>query len=94
VEDDRVVDPVEELRPEVLLELVVDLVLHPLVVRVGVVRALEAERHRLGHVPGAQVRGQDDHRVLEVHDATLAIGEAPVLEDLQQRLKHVRVRLL
>ena len=32
VEHDRVVDAVEELRPEVLLELVVDLLLHPLVV--------------------------------------------------------------
>ena len=32
VEDDDVVDAVEELRPEVLLELVVDLELHPLVV--------------------------------------------------------------
>ncbi len=35
VEHDDVVDTVEELRSEVLLELVVDLVLHPLVVGLG-----------------------------------------------------------
>jgi hypothetical protein len=35
VEHDDVVDAVEELRPEVLLELLVDLVLHPLVVRLA-----------------------------------------------------------
>ena len=31
VEDDRLVDAVQELRPEVLLQRVVDLLLHPLV---------------------------------------------------------------
>ena len=34
-EDDRRVDPVEELRPEALLELLLDLLLHELVGRLG-----------------------------------------------------------
>src|SRR6266487_240619 len=94
VEHDRVIDAVEELRPEVLLELVVDLVLHPLVVSLGVLGCLGAHRDRLGHVTRAEVGGQDDHRVLEVHDAALTVGEPPVLQDLQERVEHVGVGLL
>src|SRR5664280_1814049 len=64
-EDDDVVHPVEKLRPEVLLELVGDLVLHPLVAGPGVATGREPERLTLGDVPGAKVRGHDDHGVLE-----------------------------
>ena len=83
VEDDGVVDAVQELRAEVLLQLVVDLLLHPVVVRLVIVRRREAEADRLRHVPRAEVGGQDDHRVLEVHDASLTVGQATVLEDLR-----------
>src|SRR5665213_41859 len=58
-EDDDVVHPVEKLRPEVLLELVGDLVLHPLVAGPGVATGREPERLTLGDVPGAKVRGHD-----------------------------------
>ena len=34
------------------------------------------------------------HGVLEVDDAALSVGQATVLEDLQQRVEDVRVRLL
>src|SRR3712207_7798111 len=37
---------------------------------------------------------EDQDRVLEVHDPALTIGEPAVLENLQQRVEHVRVRLL
>ncbi len=43
---------------------------------------------------GADVAGHDDDRVLEVHGAALAVREPAVVEDLQQRVEHVRVRLL
>ena len=42
----------------------------------------------------ADVAGHDDDRVLEVDRAALAVGQAPVVEDLQQHVEHVRVRLL
>jgi hypothetical protein len=76
VEDDDVVNAVQELGPEVLLELVVDLLLHPVVVRRRVVLGGEPHRHGLRDVPGAEVRGEDEHGVLEVHDPALAVGQA------------------
>ena len=83
VEDDDVVDAVEELRAEVLLQLVVDLLLHPLVVVLAATLG-EAEPDRLGDVGRAQVRGEDQHGVLEVDRAALTVGEPAVLEHLQQ----------
>ena len=42
----------------------------------------------------AEVRGHDDQRVLEVDRAALAVGQAAVVEHLQQHVEHVRMRLL
>ena len=41
-----------------------------------------------------QVRGQNQDRVAEVDRATLPIGQAAVVEHLQQQVEHLRVRLL
>ena len=43
---------------------------------------------------GAEVRGHDHHGVLEVNRASLCVGEAPVVENLQQDVEDVCVRLL
>ena len=40
------------------------------------------------------VRGHDQHGVLERHRAALAVGQAAVVHHLQQRVEHVRVGLL
>src|SRR5690606_26023617 len=92
-EDDDVVHAVEELGLEVPLELFVDLALHALVARLLVALDLEADgaardRRR------TEVRRHDDHGVLEVDDAALAVGQTTLLEDLQQRVEDVGVRLL
>jgi hypothetical protein len=42
----------------------------------------------------ADVRGHNDDRVLEVHDATLAIGEPPVVQYLKEDVEDVVVSLL
>ena len=42
----------------------------------------------------AEVRGHDDHGVPEVHRAAVAVGEAAVVEQLQQHVEDVAVRLL
>ena len=41
----------------------------------------------------AQVGSQDDHRVLEVHGAALTVGDAAVVQHLQQDVEHVGVGL-
>ena len=92
VEDDDLVDAVEELGPEVLLQRVVDLLLHPLVAH-RLVGLGEADVG-LAQVGGAEVRRHDQHGVAEVDRAALAVGEAALLEDLQQRVEHVGVGLL
>src|SRR5690606_2971309 len=43
---------------------------------------------------GTEVRGEDQHGVLEVDRATLTVGQTAVLEDLQQSVVDLRVRLL
>ncbi len=42
----------------------------------------------------AEVRGQHDQRVLEVDRAALAVGQATVVQHLQQDVEHVGVCLL
>ena len=46
---------------------------------------------RLG---GADVRGHHDHRVPEVDRAALAVGQPAVVQDLEQHVEDLRVRLL
>ena len=98
-EDDRRVDAVEELGAEVLLELGRDLVLHELVralgpVRVGQPMARKPEARVRLELLRAEVRGHDDDRVAEVDPAALGVGQVPVLEDLEQDVEDLRVRLL
>lgn len=42
----------------------------------------------------ADVRRHNDDRVLEVNKAALAVGQAAVIEHLQQHVEHVGMRLL
>ena len=98
-EHDRRVDAVEELRAEVLLQLVRDLLLHELVRALGpggVGRALDAEAEagvRL-ELLRAEVAGHDDDAVAEVDPAALGVRQVPVLEDLQQDVEDLRMGLL
>jgi hypothetical protein len=48
----------------------------------------------VAEVFAAEVRGHDDDRVAEVDRAALAVGQAPVVEHLQQHVEDVRMRLL
>ena len=91
VEDDHLVDPVQELGPEVLLQRIVDLGLH-LLVRHGLVRLRETDR-RFTKVGSAEVGRHDDDRVLEVDRAALGVGQPPILQDLEQGVEDVGVRL-
>jgi hypothetical protein len=47
-----------------------------------------------GDLGGADVRRHDHDGVPEVHGAPLRVRQAPVLQDLQEDVEHVRVRLL
>ena len=96
MEDDDVIDTVQELWAEVLLQLVVDLLLHPVVLSIRIILggAGKAQAHRLRDVLGAQVRGEDENGVLEVDDATLAVSKATIFQHLQEGVVNLLVGLL
>ena len=59
-----------------------------------VIRGLEARQHALINIAGTQVRRHDDDGVLEVHLSALRVRQAPLLQDLKQRVEDIRVSLL
>ena len=86
-EDDDVVDAVEELRPEALPA-----------APPSPLRARSSKAASLGQVLAlqqlrAEVRGHDEHRVLEVDGAALGVGEPAIVEHLQQDVEDIRMRL-
>src|SRR5262249_20104345 len=84
VKYDRLVDPVQELGLEMRAPRLVDALEEPLAL-------LLAKRD---DVLAPDVRSHDQDDVAEVDRAALAIGEPAVVEDLQEDVEHVRVRLL
>src|SRR5436309_2494727 len=48
---------------------------------------------RFGHAD-ADVRGHDDHRVLEIHGAALAVRQPAVIENLKHDVPNIRMGLL
>ncbi len=85
MEHHHLVDPVDELGAEVGADLGHHRRLHAFVV------VLAGEP--LDDV-GTQVGSHHDHRVAEIHGAALAIGEAAIVEHLEQHVEHVRMGLL
>ena len=88
VEEDDLVDPVQELRPEVLAKRV-----HDLPPCAFVHRAALAHRS-LDDEGAAEVGGHDHDRVLEIDRSSLAIRQPPIVEELEQYVQHFGVRLL
>src|SRR5437867_4441177 len=83
-ENDRIVHAVQELGAERLAQQLEHLGLHLLPV-------LGAH---LEDVRRPDVRRHDEHGVPEIDRATLGVGEAPLVEDLQQHVEDIGVRLL
>ena len=79
---------VQELRPEVLAQR-----LHHLPPRAFVDLAALGRR-ALGDELAAEVRRHDDDGVLEVDRPALAVGQPAVVEQLQQDVQHLGMRLL
>ena len=100
-EDDDLVEPVEQLGPEVALELLeheradpaVGPVLGGLAVHPAQVEA-DASAPALADHAGADVGGHDEQHVFERDGAALRVRQAAVLEDLQQDVEDVGVGLL
>ena len=83
VEDQDLVDAIEELGPEVLLELRLDQGRHPIALRF----------RQLLNDAGGDVRRHDDDRVAEVSGPALAVGEPALVEELEENIEDVGVGL-
>ena len=90
VKHDRVVDAVEEFRSEVCLQLSLDFLLH--VQPVGTA-CFTVEKIFLDDVR-ADVTSHDNDGVAEIDRASLTVGEAAVVEHLEEDIEDVWVRLL
>ena len=93
IEHDDVVHTVEEFGTEHLLELA-EYQLTDVNILLCVVVAVKAEGVSvLGDPARADVGGHDDDGVLEVHRATLTVRQTAVLENLQEHIEHIGMRL-
>src|SRR5581483_1478069 len=93
VEDDDFIQPVQELGVERALHFVLDQFLDLVRDRIFL-RRLESQAFALLQVPGANVRGHDQDRVLKIDRVAESIGQLAVFKHLQQNVEHVRVRFL
>src|SRR3546814_18342877 len=84
VEQYELVQAVEELRPEMGTDN-----LHYL--RFHILHLLPFRK--IGEILAAQIAGQDDQRVAEIHGAALSVCQAAIIKDLKQDVAHVAVRL-
>ena len=92
VKYDGFIDPVQKLGPEVGLEGVLDLGLHPLIA--NCLARLDEAQVGLAQVGSTQVGCHDQDRVAEIHRAALRVGKPTLLKDLQQSVEHVRMGFL
>src|SRR4030095_1841791 len=83
VEDDRLVDSVQKFRFKRFAQRGVDAMFQLLAI-------LGAE---LENILAAEIGGHDNDRVFEIYGPALAVGHAAVLENLQERVKDIGMRL-
>ena len=92
-EHDDVVETVEEFRPKNFLGLLGEIFLHPLVVLL-VVGGGEAHGGSLLESLSADIGGEQDDRVAEVHVPAEAVGQFALLENLEKHVQDVGMGLL
>src|SRR5215469_2813802 len=88
VEDDHLVHPVQELRPEVATQLFEHSVLHPVVAFARETAAI------IENSVAADIGRHDYDGVFEVHRTSLPICKTAIVQYLQQHVEHVRVSFL
>ena len=87
LEHDDLIDPVEELRPEVPAQFIDHGGSHHRVLGFVVPLVIEDAMR-------ADVRGHDDDRVLEIDHPALTVRKPPVVENLQEHVEDIRRGLL
>ena len=82
MENDDFINTIDEFRTEIRFHFVHHCRLY---------RCIVTPRHLLDHLR-SQVGSHDDHRILEIHGASLPVGHAPIVEHLQEHVEYIRMR--
>ena len=94
MEHNQLIHPVDKLRPEQLLDLLHDGFLHGLVAaHVGHASAAKAQGAARINGMCTGVAGHDDDGILEADHPARVVREASILQNLQEDIEHIRVRL-
>ena len=94
MEHNQLIHPVDKLRPEQLLDLLHDGFLHGLVAaHVGHASAAKAQGAARINGMRTGVAGHDDDGILEADHPARVVREASILQNLQEDVEHIRVRL-
>ena len=85
MENDYLVDPVEKFRLEIVLQRIFDVGLD--------FPVCACFFGQLLNLLAGDVAGHNDNGVFEIDGSAFAVGESAVVEDLQQHVEHIAVRL-
>ena len=92
MEEDNGIEPVDELRREGAVERLGEYSLRGTCIECRRLKTYASTL--LCQLPRADIGGEDDDRVAEINGVSLPVGESSFVEDLQQDIEDIRVRLL
>ena len=88
VENDDLIHAIQKLRPELPPQLLGDGFLHAVITSAAEIAAI------IQNPVAADIGGHDDDGVFEIHRAALAVGQTPIVENLQHGIEDIAMRLL
>ena len=93
-ENNNLVQAIQKFRTEMARQRLTDLLFHirlPAVARVF----LKSRESNLTHFQSklaSDIGGHNDNRIFEIHHAALGVGQAAVVQNLQEDIEHLRMR--
>ena len=87
---DRIVYPIEELRPEVRLQFSLDILLHVEPFGLACFRMQEMFLYYMR----TDIAGHYDDGIAEINCSALTIGEPSIVKNLQKNIENIRVGFL
>ncbi len=92
MENNRLIKPIQQFRPERTLRLRHQLITQHIVTRLRRLRRKPQRMPFLRKIK-SQVRRANNNRVAKINDAPLPIRQPPIIQNLQQHIHHIAIRL-
>ncbi len=93
MEHDNFIYTIEKFRTEDLSNLVHHAALHRFIALFGFVLTAKSQCVLFANAVCAGIAGHDNHGILEVHHTSLTIRQSAVLQNLEQHVEYIRMRL-